>query len=158
VTDGILRWGVKQSFREYVRAIDDGSEDTSAPAYMQNGEFCFPQSEGDGGLCFTGRATLSAYRGMLGVTIIDPRIEAYNNALVLSIVEPTSRSVPPSRRIVCTLTPRESTAADEQILDAHLTDAGTVLFDDVYQPGTRMDPVTVVGADLTVLVASSARP
>lgn len=80
---GELRWAVKASFLDYVRA-NGGSIDLEGGASEADGEFVFPrgvdglQIDGDrprGSAKFVGGVRFTAHGGMLDVVIAEPRIE-----------------------------------------------------------------------------------
>lgn len=151
-----LVWGIKRSFINYISRLPDGSVAADDGAVIVDGSFF--RFAPDGGnhdpltaaevIKFRGQVRLRGHYGMLSVLIADPWLELDNSAAVLSIVdvrqwpERTAR-VPllqlPSARLV-DVGARHSV----QETPALLTAEGAEIFNDQYQAGTAMDPVTVV--------------
>lgn len=76
-----LIWGVKASFRDYVKGVS-GTVGGTAP--IVDGGFVFSHRSG---LHFSGAVTFRAHGGMLDVTLADPAIEGG----VLSVFDGTER-------------------------------------------------------------------
>ncbi|MFD1212022.1 HtaA domain-containing protein [Arthrobacter sp. GCM10027362] len=151
-----LTWGIKRSFINYISRLPDGSVTAQDGAAIVDGSFFRFESDGGehgslrtaGVLRFRGQVQLRGHYGMLSVLIADPWIEFDNGAAVVSIVDvrhwpDRSKRVPllqlPSARLVadgaCHFLPETP---------ARLTSEGSVMFNEQYQPGEKMDPVAVV--------------
>ena len=78
--NGYLRWPVKRSFREYIAALEDGSETVEDGAGLAGGSFVFAErgSTGftDGGstgtIRYGGGVSFSGYGGMLSARLFEP--------------------------------------------------------------------------------------
>ena len=147
-----LKWGIKQSFREYVRAISDARlEVDSLPSESWEQEFAFAAAEQpgtleSGSLSFSGEVFLSGYRGMLAVRVRDPRIVQTGADLVLDIMHPDFRDATTERLPVALLGSFAPAQDDDQqsfAAQATLLASATRVFDDIYAPGTELDPVTI---------------
>lgn len=148
-----LTWGLKRSFRDYVAGIDDGRETAEEGARIEARGFFFPLADEGEALCFSGRVALSGYNGLLELRIEDPWVERDGEGWVLSIVDPTSRSLPRQRLPLAVLS--EPVIADDgregrvlRALDARLAPTGARLFDGVYAPGTPLEQVELAGVEL----------
>lgn len=156
---GALCWGIKRSFREYVGAIEDGSVSTAEDAREQDGEIWFPHDGSDQPLYFSGSVTLSAYGGMMEVTLADPRITLRDTAWALSVREPGDARPDHARVGVCDLVFLERADAGRTVaFRAKLAASGVRLFDGVYPAGTPMDDVRVRADDVRTLVAAVPGP
>lgn len=105
-----LRWGVKESLRNYIGSLSDGVVAAADGATLQeDGIFRFPWDEhasnydpatGRGVLAFTGTAQLSGHFGMLSVTLTDPRIEIGDDGATLTVVDVDEAPNTPDARTV----------------------------------------------------------
>lgn len=150
-----LRWGIKQSFREYVLAMSDGSESLSPEVTKdEHGNYLFKAdpdatsdaSSGDA-LKFQGSVLLSGYRGMLLVRVRDPWIEETNGSVRLTVMHPAYREKTTERLALAELVEvgtKEIDGAHYRTLASRLLPSGMRTFDDVYKVGTELDDVTVV--------------
>jgi hypothetical protein len=145
-----IQWRIKQSFRDYVRLLDDGCEETKDPALRTNDGFLFPpagnqQPDTTGTLKFTGTVTFAGHNRMLHVAITNPWIELSGDTAILSITDPTDRTAT-ARMPFATLP--ELTTSTEKPHDLagycpapELTFEGTYLLGHVYRTGTALDPL-----------------
>ncbi|MBU8868542.1 HtaA domain-containing protein [Paenarthrobacter aromaticivorans] len=159
MNSGFLHWRVKDSFREYVRTIEDGAEQVSDGALEEDGGFVWPASPvdsptRDATLKFCGRVEISAYRGILAVCLEDPWI-TFGETIQLSVVDSMSRKSDAPRVVVAYLTPGATNPAASlaSMTDAKVTLArtGVRIFDDNYPAGTELAPLSY-----TVSAASHA--
>lgn len=151
-TSGYLNWPVKRSFRDYIAALDDGSETVEGGAASTDGNFVFAEcgSTGfaDGGTAGTirygGGVSFSGYGGMLSARLFEPWIEIDGRQARLSVE--TRGGAFPVRQVIATweLPVPETTAELMVWRDAVplLTFEGVSLFGDVYQPGSALDGLT----------------
>lgn len=150
-----LRWGIKESFREYVLALNDGSESLSSDVTKdEHGNYLFradPDGACDattgGPLKFQGSVLLSGYRGMLIVRVRDPWIEATSGGMRLTVMHPSYREKTTERLALAELVEagtKEIDGVRYRTLASRLLSFGVRTFNDVYQVGTELDDVTVV--------------
>lgn len=87
---GALLWAVKDSFLEYVRALDDGEISVSRGAKVVEDRFEFPRESGPAGavLRFVGTAALRGHAYLLSTDVRDPWIEFENDDGVVTISGP----------------------------------------------------------------------
>jgi hypothetical protein len=156
-----LRWGVKASFRDYVGAIADGSEQALDGAQPAEGDFEFPLRETvDGALRFGGRIEFRGYNDLLAVTIRDPWLHPDPEEPWMSVVDPAYRGDTSHRIRLCRLSGDVDALTSTQglgrdvTLHAHLLMDALRIFDDVYGPGAELDDLTLV-APLSQEVGSS---
>lgn len=135
-----LIWGIKDSFLLYVGAIPDGiCEVSGGVAPHSAGRFFFPPTHIEG--AFAGTLRVTAYGGILDVTVASPRIISSVDGQEL-VVETLDNARPVMR--VASLQSVESDGAGIAEYEATLlADAGSWL-GDAYAVGTRLDRVTVV--------------
>ncbi|KJL42346.1 HtaA domain-containing protein [Microbacterium trichothecenolyticum] len=150
VAVGTLRWRVRRSFQEYIRALPDGAMIVSEGAEAtDDGAFVLPADPGasvsnDNERVFAYRGSVSfhGHSGILRVVLRDPevRVAADGSGSV------TTRSAGAAPRI--TVARFASSSADTQgvsIPRPRLTAAGVAWLGDVYAPGDALDPITLVG-------------
>ncbi|WPF65805.1 MULTISPECIES: HtaA domain-containing protein [unclassified Corynebacterium] len=159
VSDARLGWGVKDSFRTYVRGpIAHGGWRLSG-ATESGGAFVFSGSQGAvdtsaarGTISHGGSVTFYGHDGVLNTTIANPEIQFAGGAGTL-IAEVTSNdtegnAVNYGRIAVAELAVNTSVNAD--VLDgtaaASLTQAGATALGDFYPAGTEMAPVSFKAA------------
>ena len=88
-----LTWGIKNSLRDYITSLPDGSIDVTSPATEDNGSFSFVAENTDsfsreemtGTLEFSGVVILSGYGGAMRIEINNPRIHLTNGQGLLSL-------------------------------------------------------------------------
>ncbi|NKX56559.1 HtaA domain-containing protein [Arthrobacter mobilis] len=148
-----LLWGVKRSFRDYVLALADGAEQLLPGAgRIEGGAFAFDTDTGSewdaaaqrGTLRFHGSVLFSGYRDMLYVRVRDPWITIDAGGAVLSIMHPAFLERTAERLVLAELAdirldPNRNWRAVPRLLAS-----GIHTFDEVYPPGTELDPVTLV--------------
>jgi hypothetical protein len=150
-----LRWGIKQSFRDYVLALNDGSENLSSQVTRdERGNFSFEadpngtsKATNDEPMKFQGSVVLSGYRGMLLVRVRDPWIEVTNSGMQLTVMHPAYREKTTERLALAELVEvgtREVEGSYYSTLGSRLLAPGVRTFDDVYKVGTELDDLTVV--------------
>lgn len=145
-----LCWGVKTTFRSYISRLPDftlhlnGGADVDAANHLH-----FPLDEAhqinldrppENGLRYSsqGIAVFQAHGGILRLTLENPAIIQRTTGLVL-IVRGAGQDVE-----IADLTKRSDTEAEVTQYAAHLTDQAVDLFHGMYQPGTELDPVTII--------------
>lgn len=159
---GKLDWGVKQSFRNYIANVAQGTITVAGGATQapSNGVFTFPsvpswagQTEIDA--TFVGSVRFQAHGGALDVTVGDLRVEASGDtgsviADVTSLPnEPDSDPVLYDDVTIADLdltgiTPVVSSGSITWTgVPATLTEDGVPAFADFYAEGTELDPLTI---------------
>jgi Htaa len=152
-----LLWGIKRSFVAYVRRMPDGQgsiHDGAVP--LGEDTILFPpgdvpaETPGAGGertFSFRGDVRFRGHAGMLFVRVAAPVITVRGDQAELSIEDPYAR--PEGDRVpLVTLTLQPGPAPEGATVwlgsDVRLTEAGSVLFNDVYQPGEPFEQLSVI--------------
>ncbi|MGY1739688.1 MULTISPECIES: HtaA domain-containing protein [unclassified Blastococcus] len=159
-----LLWGIKRSFVAYVRRMPDGQgsihdgatplgEDTILFPYRDAAEEPGDAAHGgEGGdaertWAFRGDVRFRGHGGMLFVRVAAPLITVRGDRAELSIEDPYARAGA-DRVPLVTLTVQPGPAPDGAEVwlgsDVRLTEAGSVLFNDVYQPGEPFEKLSIV--------------
>ncbi|MFV9431621.1 HtaA domain-containing protein [Rhodococcus aetherivorans] len=138
---GALHWSLRESFREYVTAIDDGRIERHQVELDSEGRFVFQRSELSSQFCwvFTGRVDFWAHFGVLDFKLYDLRIEFGREPCVS--VGPQTRE---NERVV--LARLDETAAEvpgTRVFSARLTADGVRVLGGVYSVGDLLEPLTV---------------
>jgi len=158
---GSLRWGIKQSFREYVTGpIAKGAISTTG-ATAGGGEFGFGQTTGGtyepvtgkGTSKYSGSVRFTGHAGLLDLSLSDPvvRVDSATSATLLARVNGAAASEFATLNLsAATRTSPNGTVAYTDV-PAALTAGGASVFSykgsSFYQAGTALDPVTfVIGA------------
>ncbi|WP_029432434.1 HtaA domain-containing protein [Blastococcus sp. URHD0036] len=147
-----LLWGIKRSFVAYVRRMPDGQgsiHDGAVP--LGENTILFPATEAtstDGDtFAFRGDVRFRGHGGMLFVRVAEPVITVRGDRAELSIADPYAR-VDADRVPLVTLQLAEGPAPEGARVwlgsDVRLTEAGAVLFNDVYQPGEEFEQLSVI--------------
>lgn len=150
-----LTWGIKRSFISYISRLPDGAVTAQEGAAIVDGSFF--RFEPDGGsldpltasgvIKFRGQVRLSGHYGMLSLFIADPWLEFAGGSAVLSIVD-VDGWPDRSMRIPLLALPLARPVSDGGGLvlsetRALLSPEGAGIFNDQYQAGTEMDPVSM---------------
>ncbi|MFV2178564.1 HtaA domain-containing protein [Actinomadura sp. LOL_016] len=130
-----LLWGVKASFRQYVRQTG-GTEEPHGKATRREDRFAF-EPAGDG-LRFEGEVRFQAHGGMLAVTVADPWIVDG----MLSVVDTDYLPDRTHRVDIARLGPVTPAEGGRAEAIPYLTTLGVRLLGDVYSVQTEMDPVS----------------
>jgi len=133
-----LAWGIRASFREYLRGLDD-TVVTSDGAAVEPGGFVFPSAGTPG--AFRGWVRVTAHAGALDVTLAEPVIETRDGTVVLSARTGAGRIV--VARLQDATDAESLTRDGGTVHDVALTLDGAVWLGGVYRPWTRMDPLEV---------------
>jgi hypothetical protein len=150
-----LLWGIKRSFVAYVRRMPDGQgsiHDGAVP--LGEDVILFPATEGmratsteSDTFAFRGDVRFRGHGGMLFVRVAEPVITVRGDRAELSIADPYDRA-DADRVPLVTLQLAEGPAPEGARVwlgsDVRLTEAGAVLFDDVYQPGEAFEQLSVI--------------
>ncbi len=145
-----LRWGVKQSFRNYVGMAGGTTEVGAGAQQTEDGAFVFAAADGDlaldaegklqgrGG--FTGEVKFQAHGGMLSVFLADPAIEVDDKGAALTVADTAKRDyrVEVARLDLAAMTAEPS---GEIVIPVGLSIEGSRLLGDHYAPRTELDPV-----------------
>ena len=153
-----LRWAIKRSFIDYIRRMPDGTASIEAGALPvgDDDEVLFaPEATGqrlgpDGTThrmwSFFGDVRFGGHFGMLSVRVAKPRIILAGGVGYLDIADPT-RANPEQRLHLLTLKLQELSAGPDTErwagTDSQLTEAGSELFNEVYQPGEPFEDLTL---------------
>lgn len=137
---GALRWGVRASFLDYLRTLDDGEATAGGDAAFDGDEFEFPlvdaagfdPATGRGILTFSGSARFRGHGGMLDLFLADPHLICGDEGALTVDVD--------GRRVPFATVDLGVGWTDAP---AALTREGSALLNDVYRPGTRLDPLSV---------------
>jgi hypothetical protein len=151
-----LLWGIKRSFLAYVRRMPDGQgsiHDGAVP--LGEDTILFPARAGaataggdaDRTWDFGGDVRFKGHAGMLFVRVAAPRITVRGDTAELTIEDPYAR--PEADRVplvTLRVAPGPAPEGAEVWLgsDVRLTEAGSVLFNDVYQPGEPFEQLSVI--------------
>lgn len=153
-----LLWGIKRSFIAYVRRMPDGQgsiHDGAVPLGEDTILFpplpdSAPAAEGTGPdrvWAFRGDVRFRGHGGMLFVRVAAPLITVRGDAAELSIEDPYARA-DADRVPLVTLRLEPGPAPEGAAVwlgsDVRLTEAGAVLFNDVYQPGEPFEQLSVI--------------
>jgi ferredoxin-NADP reductase len=153
-TDG-LAWGVRRSFVEYLRGLDDGEFTADGGAAVDDRQvFHFPLRSADdydpvartGTVRFAGRAALGGHFGALSVVVEDPWLEFGAGGATLTVADPdrdAGHRVPLLDLDLPTAPGPDGGPAPVEV-PTRLTVEGTSFFNGQYPPGSAMDPVSVV--------------
>lgn len=143
---GELRWGVKESFRNYVGgSIAHGTIEVAAPATTDEAEFVFPQTAHDwdpdtslGGAAYAGLVQFTGHDGALDLTIANPEVEIISAEEATLTVEYRSRNMASGKWSTGTaviaeldLSGVESAAGEENGDSAPEPDSGIVTWADL---------------------------
>lgn len=156
VADARLGWGVKDSFRTYIRSSTaKGGWTTSGGAVYNSGAFVFSGSDGavdtasgQGDLRYGGSVNFTGHGGVLDLTLADPEVQ-FSGGTGALIANVTSNDTEGARRdlgriTVADLAVSQNTSGDvvDGTASATLTAAGASAMSDFYPAGTEMAPVT----------------
>ncbi|MCS4484385.1 HtaA domain-containing protein [Gleimia sp. 6138-11-ORH1] len=167
-----LHWGLKQSFRSYVKGPIAGGNWTVSDGVT--GEFVFPLVPGTtidpkdySKIDFAGKVHFTGHKGLLDLTISNPTLQKVNGnwelvatvasapfdkANVGKVLSGGFRNAPnapvPTRIVIANLSAPVISKVDSanQITfnEVTLTAAGAKAFSDFYPAGQKLDPLTVV--------------
>ena len=141
-----LTWGVKQSFRNYVKMTEGVTEVGGGASQNAEGEFVFtaaPDSDlaigPDGALTGTGRfigeVKFEGHGGMLKVFLADPVLEVVGTEAKLTVAET------PERKLRGEIARLDLAGGDASALPAALAMDGVFLLGSHYPLRTALDPV-----------------
>jgi len=135
-----LIWGIKDSFLRYVAGITDGvCELSDGAAPYSPGRFLFPTRGTDD--TYAGVLSVTAYGGILGVTVAQPHIAHTSYGLRLAV-----RTLDSTRPVlhVAALEPAADTPPDTVEYRALLLGEAVSWLGDAYAAGTELDRVTLL--------------
>jgi hypothetical protein len=144
----ILTWGIKQSLRDYITSLPDGSIDIIPPATEDSGSFSFVAENSDsfsreemsGTLEFSGVATLSGYGGAMRIEINNPRIHLTNGQGLLSL---TRGGVIGPATWIPLVELKATLSGDALICHTTLVAPGRSIVGEQYQDGQEFDSLTI---------------
>ncbi len=155
-----LLWGIKRSFIAYVRRMPDGQgsiHDGALPLGEDTILFPALETAADGATpgagadpdhvwAFRGDVRFRGHAGMLFVRVAAPLITVRGDQAELSIEDPYARA-DADRVPLVTLRVEPGPAPEGGQVwlgsDVRLTEAGSALFNDVYQPGEPFEQLSV---------------
>lgn len=155
-----LLWGIKRSFIAYVRRMPDGQgsiHDGAVPLGEDTILFPAVPDAGTGAgahrtsaehvWAFRGDVRFRGHGGMLFVRVAAPLITVRGDTAELSIEDPYARAGA-DRVPLVTLRLEAGPAPEDAAVwlgsDVRLTEAGSALFNDVYQPGEPFEQLSVI--------------
>lgn len=144
-----LIWGVKASFRSYVKSSEGSITFSDGVTVTDDGEFIFTAAPGGdfavtadgratGSMRFNGSVTFEAHGGMLKSTLSELGVEASGEGILLTVLDAPMNK---SRCTVAELGPVEMGAGEVVTFIAKITVDGMYQIADNYPPGTVLDPV-----------------
>lgn len=151
-----LHWGIKASFLEYIARMSDGRGTVTDGATVTEGNVMVfepapqvvapPSIDADRFHAFRGDVRFAGHFGMLFVRIADPWITVRGDEAEMTVLDPFKPDEEPRLPLVHFTLHKQ--ALDEDLdawlsTDVRLSDKGTGLFNDVYQPGELFDPLAV---------------
>ncbi len=140
MTAGALRWGVRASFLDYLRGLDDGEVTASDGAVFDGTECEFPLADatgarrGRGILAFGGSARFRGHGGLLDLVLEAPQLDL--DAGVLTVASD-------GHRVPVATVELGVIGAAWTSSPARLTREGAALLNDAYRAGEPLDPVRV---------------
>ena len=143
-----LSWGVKESFRGYVEAMEGSITCDEGANQVDSGVFTFDAAPGgdlhfaddgtaSGTLHLNGSVTFEAHGGMLKSTLAELRLEAQEAGLFITVLEAPMNQ---SRCAIAQLY-LEETNDNGVTLRCEITVDGMYQIADNYPPGTELDQV-----------------
>lgn len=150
-----LRWGVKQSFRNYVQAVGGTIETDLGARRMADGDFVFDAApatalhvDADGGLAgrvsFQGEVRFTAHGGMLAVRLADLAVEIGPSGALLTIAGGPDPASPRTTLATLSLAAAEPGSDSEIVIPSSLSPEGSQLLGDNYPPGAALDHVRLI--------------
>lgn len=144
-----LAWGIKQSFREYVAGLPDGTTELLDGATLIDDEFVFPAT--DEPTAFRGAVRFRGHDGLLDVTVANPRVVPEDGDASIYVAEVVGGNSAASETKIARLHIDESNTGDRftegaVFANVTLTTLGGRLLGGVYAVGTNLDPVRLVPA------------
>jgi len=142
-----LKWGVKESFRQYVEGVGGTISLSEGAERSTDGAFLFQaipggdlelnaEHEPRGSVLFKGSVSFDAHGGMLKSTLSELAVEAGPDGLVLTVLEGPMNQ---SRCAIANLTLVDEPGVSATTLKAEITVAGMYQIADNYPPGTALD-------------------
>lgn len=145
----VLRWAIRSSFRDYVKALPDGREVLSDGAVdLADGRIAFPGSIGsqDGSprrYVFGGSVTFTGHGGLLDVELRAPQIELVTGGR--STVTVLDRAT--QRWAIAAFTEWRDVDKGLQVAAPRLTWTGATALGGVYEAGDHLDPFEISLSD-----------
>lgn len=165
-----LNWGVKESFRKYIKGLAHGDWKLSDGT---TGEFTFPLKDPKGftpgkydKLDFGGKVHFTGHGGVLDITIADPTVRKVDSRWVLEAtlsastfdhskigdiltgkIKPTKSEIVTDRIVLATLSDPEITGPEEdqtiRFGSVKITKEGAQKFAGGYEEGKELDPLSI---------------
>lgn len=161
VSDSEISWGIKESFRSYIKgSIANGEWTTSGNASDAGSTFVFSGSgqsidkEAKTGTITTdGSVNFTGHKGILDLTITNPKIDFDTASGTLSAtVNSNDKDGNPTEYgevALGQLSISKLTISGDSFsgnANVSLTDTGSKAFADFYEPGTELDPISFSGS------------
>ncbi|MCU1483004.1 MAG: hypothetical protein JWQ19_3790 [Subtercola sp.] len=144
-----LRWGIKQSFLDYLSGLPDGQAalGDNVTAVGDN-ELLFDPAEAtaslDGIVKFTGEVRFGGHRGLLFVRVAEPWLHIDGGCGRLTVLDPTLTDETSRIPLVTFLVdPGEAISGSFAGTHVRLTEEGVEIFNNVYSVGEPFEPFTV---------------
>jgi hypothetical protein len=133
---GMIRWGVKESFRAYIDGLPDGEVAvTNGASHELDGRFTWPLVAADGGVFrAAGEVRLGGHGGMLAVSLSELRVTVEGDTAVIAV---GGEPVRIARGTVTTNTDRGL------LIETTVTTMGSELLGGVYPVGTALDHLEI---------------
>ncbi|MEL4153219.1 HtaA domain-containing protein [Corynebacterium bovis] len=159
VSESRIGWGVKDSFRSYIRGSVAKGSWTTDGAVENGGAFIFSGAEGAvdtsgprGTVAARGSVTFTGHGGTLRTVVADPEVtfSGGTGTLTADVTSNDTQGTPHAYGRIAVADLAVTASVDGGILDgtaeATLTQAGANALSDFYDPGTVMSPVSVRAA------------
>ncbi len=142
-----LTWGVKESFRGYVKAAEGTITVSDGATETDDGTFVFAAAPGGdlsiaadgtatGSMKFEGSVLFEAHGGMLKTKLNDLGIEVGEDGLMLTCIDAATKHQYEIAKLELV-----EAEGDATTLRAEITMDGMYQIADNYPPGTELDPV-----------------
>lgn len=151
VASGTLSWGVKTSFRDYVRGpVANGSisPNLNVFTFAATGG-TFDSDAGTAAVDFSGEVTFLGHDGVLEMTLANPRVELsgstgtlYVDVISRAFVGADPEAEPAALETHPNLAFAQLSGSSWSSLSATLSADGAAVFG-VYPPGTELDPISI---------------
>ncbi|MEL4176607.1 HtaA domain-containing protein [Corynebacterium bovis] len=159
VSESRIGWGVKDSFRSYIRGSVAKGSWTTDGAVENGGAFIFSGAEGAvdtsgprGTVAARGSVTFTGHGGTLRTVVADPEVtfSGGTGTLTADVTSNDTQGTPHAYGRIAVADLTVTASVDGGVLDgtaeATLTQAGANALSDFYEPGTVMSPVSVRAA------------
>lgn len=149
-----LQWGVKQSFLNYLAGLPDGRAAVSpGVTALDDRAVIFPaepdrvgdSEPGESVLRFSGEVRFGGHGGLLFVRIADPWLHLRGHEGEMTVSDPFLTEAPGRVALVTFNVPAMTGPGPWTADEVRLTEAGSDIFNEVYEPRTLFDPLVLIG-------------